>query len=58
MFVCKRMNTLTNEYPNIRYIRFTTTFFYYYACKNDQLCSKILSQIHDLTYANKHITIH
>ena len=33
------------------------TFFYYYACKNDQLCSKILPQI-DVTYTDKHITIH
>jgi len=33
------------------------TFFYYYAWKNDQLCSKILPQI-DITYTDKHITIH
>ena len=25
IFVCKRTNALTNEYPNIRYIRFSTT---------------------------------
>jgi len=26
MFVYKRTNILTNEYPNIRYIRFSTTY--------------------------------
>jgi len=34
------------------------TFFYYYAWKDDQLCSKMLPQIHDVTCTDKHITIH
>ena len=32
IFVCKRTNALTNEYPNIRDIRFSTNFYPWVLC--------------------------